>query len=195
MGLSRRKDFVNDCFELVLYAATVISLVYFLLQGNSAKLMQAVFIVGTLLLLRIILKLTHTELFPVLRFSVLTFIFITMIFANFWGFYGVIPYLDKIEHLLSGFILCFVGLVIFKKLAKSELPSPLYASLASWFSLFFAVGMAGCWEIFEFTGDRLLGFHSQGGSLVDTMADIICCTVTAIPAALYIRLRGAVKEP
>ncbi|WP_307400343.1 hypothetical protein [Paenibacillus anaericanus] len=39
---------------------------------------------------------------PALRFSVLIFITITMMLANLFNMYAVIPYLDKIEHLLSG---------------------------------------------------------------------------------------------
>jgi hypothetical protein len=50
--------------------------------------------------------------------------------------------------------------------------------------------MAGCWEIFEFTTDRLFGLYSQNGSLVDTMVDIICGTVGAGGTALYLALKA-----
>lgn len=37
-----------------------------------------------------------------------------MLLANLFGLYGVIPYCDKMEYLLSGVILCFVGLLVLR---------------------------------------------------------------------------------
>lgn len=44
--------------------------------------------------------------------------------------------------------------------------------------------------LYEFTTDRLFGLLSQNGSLVDTMADIICGTVGAAGTALYLAYRA-----
>ena len=48
------------------------------------------------------------------------------------------------------------------------------------FITIFCIALAGCWEIWEFTGDRLFGFTSQNDSLIDTMMDIICGTLGGI---------------
>lgn len=184
------KDRWNDGFELVMYVMAAVCLVYFLIRGVWAKVLEAVLIVIILAAIRIVVKLTRTPLFPALRFCILLFIFITMFLANEFGMYGVIPNLDDIEHLFSGVILCFVGLLIFRQLSKHEDQVRLRASLIVWFSLFFAVAMAGCWEIYEFSLDGLFGLNSQGGSLDDTMVDIICGTIGAVCTSLYLIYRA-----
>jgi uncharacterized membrane protein YjdF len=194
MKIQKRKDKWNDGFELALYILAAVCFVYFLFRGDSAKIFEAVLIVAVLIIIKAVVKYTKTVMFPALRFSVLLFIFVTMFLANEFGLYGVIPYLDKIEHLFSGVILCFIGLLIFKKVNKSEKISRLHAPTAVWFSLFFAIAMAGCWEIWEFTSDWLFGLDSQRGSLVDTMADIICGTVAAAATSVYLAYKAKRQE-
>lgn len=113
-----------------------------------------------------------------------------MLLANLFGLYSVIPYLDEIEHLLSGLILCFVGLLVIRKMIRSQAMTHFPAPIAIWFALFFSVAMAGVWEIYEFTADRLFGLSSQIGSLLDTMGDTICGTVGAVVTALYLTYKA-----
>lgn len=56
------------------------------------------------------------------------------------------------------------------------------------FSVIFAIALAGTWEIWEFTTDRLFGLNSQLNSLIDTMTDIICGTVGGLISAIPIYL-------
>ncbi|MBR2568767.1 MAG: hypothetical protein IKE34_06235 [Paenibacillus sp.] len=178
----------NDGIELLLYIICVISFIVFAVKGNVGKCFQAVLIVVTLLLLRGLIIWTKSELPAALRFSILLFIALTMMVANMFSMYGFIPYLDKIEHLLSGVILAFVGMYLYSRLIKShESPGMPAHKLGIWFSLWFAIAMAGVWEIYEFTVDHLFGLNSQNGSLTDTMLDMICGTIGAIIAALYLR--------
>jgi uncharacterized membrane protein YjdF len=165
-------------------------------MGIYAKVFQTILILAVLTIVRGVIKFTKTELFPALRFSILFFIALTMLFANAFGFYGLIPYLDKIEHLISGVILCFIGLIIFAKVSKIETPPIVPSSTAVWFSLFFSVAMAGCWEIYEFSTDHLFGLNSQNNSLPDTMADIICGAIGAVVISIYlIRYMDRNKKP
>lgn len=190
MPKEKRKDKWNDLFELAMYVLAAACFVYYLAKGVEARVLQAVLIVTVLLIIRVVVKVTKVTMFAALRFSVLLFIFVAMFMANMFGYYTVIPYLDKIEHLFSGVILCFVGLLVYKKASdreKSAVPGP---KVAVWFSFFFSVAMAGVWEIYEFTTDRLLGFNSQFGSLLDTMADIICGTIGAIVTCIYLAARA-----
>ncbi|WP_106766524.1 hypothetical protein [Paenibacillus faecalis] len=180
----------NDIVELGLYVICGVSLVYFAITGVYAKCFQALLIIAVLLLLRGLIKITKSELPSALRFSVLMFIALTMMFANLFSMYGVIPYLDKIEHLLSGIILAFVGLYLFQRMLQhQDKQVQLPGKIAIWFSFWFAVAMAGVWEVYEFTVDHLLGFNSQNGSLKDTMLDIICGIVGAIIASLYLKVK------
>lgn len=189
------KDRWNDLFELAMYVLAGGCFVYFLVKGNGAKVFQAVLIVAVLQLIRLVVKWTKTTMFTSLRFCVLLFIFVTMFLANEFGYYGVIPYLDKIEHLFSGVILCFIGLMIYSKAASHpEGTEPPSSQVAVWLCLFFSVAMAGVWEIFEFATDHLFGLNSQNGSLLDTMTDIICGTCGAIITAGYLVLKARKRE-
>ncbi|KRE93329.1 hypothetical protein ASG89_07475 [Paenibacillus sp. Soil766] len=185
------KDRWNDLFELAMYVLAGGCFVYFLVKGNGAKMFQAVLIVAVLQLIRLVVKWTKTTMFTSLRFCVLMFIFVTMFLANEFGYYGVIPYLDKIEHLFSGVILCFIGLLVYSKAADpQEGAGSSTSNIAVWLCLFFSIAMAGVWEIYEFATDHLFGLNSQNGSLLDTMTDIICGTSGAILTACYLALRA-----
>jgi uncharacterized membrane protein YjdF len=83
------------------------------------------------------------------------------------------------EHLLSGVILCFVGLLVLRKMIGNQDMIRFPSLIGIWFALFFSVVIASCWEIYEFTIDLLFGLLSQNGSLTDTMMDIICGTAGA----------------
>lgn len=102
-----------------------------------------------------------------------------MYLGNVCNFYTLINHYDKILHLLSGIIIGIIGLIIYAHFTK-EYMKKLNPKLMIIFVFIFCVALAGCWEIWEFTGDRLWGFQSQNNSLVDTMTDIICGTVGGI---------------
>ena len=177
---------------MILYVICGLSIIYFGVTGSYAKCFQAALIIFVLLLLRGLITWTKSELPPALRISVLIFITITMMLANLFGMYAVIPYLDKIEHLLSGVILFFVGQFIMIKMAKRKGLGSLPANIIIWFSFFFSVAMAGVWEIYEFAVDHFFGHNSQNGSLTDTMIDIICGTVGAVFAFFYLLIKARI---
>ncbi|MEK3916021.1 hypothetical protein [Paenibacillus sp. FSL H7-0331] len=192
---SQKKQRFNDYFELVLYLISTGCLIYFLIQGIPLKAFQGILIISVLTIIRGVVKFTKTELFPALRFSILFFIFLTMLLANEFGFYGIIPNLDKIEHLLSGVILHFIGMLIYWKLTAAEGNQRNVSSTAIWFGFFFSVAMAGFWEMYEFTTDYLFGLQSQRGSLTDTMGDIICGTIGAVGTSIYLAFKGKRENP
>ncbi|MBH5319453.1 hypothetical protein I6N90_16780 [Paenibacillus sp. GSMTC-2017] len=180
----RNHRFIH-AFEIVLYVICGLSIIYFGTIGAYGKCFQAALIITVLLLFRGLIIWTKSELPPALRLSVLIFIVITMMLANLFNMYAVIPYLDKIEHLMSGVILFFVGQFIVNKMAKRKGLNKLPATIIIWFAFYFSIAMAGVWEIYEFTVDQLFGLVSQNGSLTDTMIDIICGTVGAVCAVIY----------
>lgn len=190
MQTKKRIQRLNDAFEIGLYAICGFCIVYYGVRGVYPKSFQGALIIAVLLLIRGLVKWTKSEWFPALRFSVLFFITVTMLIANLFGFYSVIPYLDKMEHLLSGVILCFVGLLILRKMIQRQRMARFPSPIAIWFALFFSVAMAGCWEIYEFTVDRLFGLTCQNNSLFDTMTDIICGTVGAIGTSVYLAYKA-----
>jgi uncharacterized membrane protein YjdF len=183
---NKQKHDFNDYFEGFLYLLAIICFVYFFLKGNMAKTFQPILIVAVLIFLRILIKALKVEIFFALRFSILAFIFVAMFLANEFGFYSIIPGLDKIEHLFSGVILTFIGLLVFKNINRRENITKVSPITITLFSLFFSIAMAGCWEIYEFTTDKIFGLKSQNGSLLDTMFDIICGTIGAVITSVYL---------
>lgn len=183
----------NNAFEMLLYLICGVSIVYFGLKGIYAKCFQAGLIIAILLLFRGVNIWTKNELPPLLRSSVLIFITITMLLANLFNMYAVIPYLDKIEHFLSGIILFFVGQFILNKIARAHEMNHLPIRMIIWFSFYFAVAMAGMWEIYEFSVDHLFGLQSQNGSLTDTMMDMICGTLSALATSFYLLIKARMK--
>jgi uncharacterized membrane protein YjdF len=189
MATASKKYRFNDYLEFTLYLLAVLCFGYFLMKGNKAKLFEPVLIIAVLLAIRLLIKKTKVEIIPALRFSILAFIFVAMFLGNEFGFYTIFPLLDKVEHLMSGAILCFVGLTLFFYVNRNE-EIKVHPLTIIYFSLFFSTAMAGCWEIYEFSGDQLLGFHSQNNSLIDTMEDIICGTIGAILTSIYLYVKA-----
>lgn len=180
------KHSISDYLEAALYILALICFVYFLINKNIPKTLQPILIVSVLISLKVLIKITKIEIFPALRFSVLVFVFICMFLAVEFNFYSFVPEMDKMEHLLSGCILIFVGFSIFKQINRKEEKIKINLLTIVLFCLFFAIASAGVWEIFEFTVDRLFGLATQNGSLVDTMQDIICGTTGAILTSIYL---------
>lgn len=181
---TKRNYVFNDYFELFLYALAVICSIYFLIRGDMQRTLQPILIILVLTFIKVLINKSRIPISTGLRFSVLAFIFITMFFANEFKGYSFIPYLDKIEHLSSGVILFYIGSLILELINKNE-TNKLNVKTIILFSLFFAIAMAGVWEIYEFTTDRLFGLRSQNNSLVDTMGDIICGSIGALFTSIY----------
>jgi uncharacterized membrane protein YjdF len=188
MKNKQKYDF-NDYFESFLYILATICFIYFLFRGNRAKTLQPILIVFVLIAIKIFAKVIKVEIFFALRFSILFFIFVAMFLANEFGFYSIIPALDKIEHLFSGVILTFIGIVVFKHINRKEKNIKINPSTIVFFSLYFSIAMAGSWEIYEFSTDYIFGLRSQNASLLDTMIDIICGTTGAVTTSIYLHYK------
>ena len=108
-----------------------------------------------------------------------------MYFVNVLDFYGIVPYYDKILHISSGVILGIISIIVYFHFTKEDFRklSPLFAVL---FCILFTMAIAGGWEIWEYTTDKIFGLTSQRNSLDDTMTDIICGTIGGIVTAVPI---------
>lgn len=118
-------------------------------------------------------------------------------FASFLGtimrFYENIWWYDLAMHTVFGYIGCLIGLFFACKLADIYALRPLFVAL---FCFCMSLMFAALWEVFEFTGDLLLGNNAQGdpvqtvtGELFipvnDTMEDIICNLAGAVLFLLH----------
>lgn len=108
--------------------------------------------------------------------SFIIFIALSLFAGKALGLYSLIPYWDKLLHFLSGFIFAQIGREIYLNLGGNQKNKILFYI----FSLLFAFSIASFWEIWEFTGDKILNTTSQNGSLDDTMYDIILGSLSGI---------------
>lgn len=176
----------NFYFERFLYLAAGACFFVSLFSNNTKKIVTPVSIVFVLTAIHMVLKKTEVNISNELITSFYFFIVVAMFLADEFNFYSIIPYLDKVEHLSSGVILCFLGHTIFEHTNRNETNVSYNKLTVVLFSAFFAIAMAGCWEIFEFTVDHLFGMNTQLNSLWDTMTDIICGTTGATLTAIYL---------
>ena len=130
------------------------------------------------------------------------FAFLASFLGSVLGFYSKIWWYDLAIHFAFGYLAAVIGLFFFCKLADVYAQKPLLIMLFCFaVSLMFAV----LWEIFELSGDALLGNTAQGthiptadGGFVtavnDTMEDMICNTLGAILFTLHYAAHALSKK-
>lgn len=114
------------------------------------------------------------------------FLYCAIFLGEVRSFYYAIPFWDSILHFFSGGMLGCLGFSVVRILnSDKKVPVNLSPAFVSFVALCFAVTIGALWEIYEFTGDGLLGLNMQkymledGTQLVgraalsDTMKDII----------------------
>ena len=116
-------------------------------------------------------------------YSVIVFIFLSLFLGKIFKFYQLITFWDKILHFTSGFILFNIGYELFYKYKIKH-------SLLSWTAFLFASSLASFWEIYEFFVDATLKLNAQGGSLNDTMLDIILGTLSAFIMLIITKIKN-----
>lgn len=114
------------------------------------------------------------------------FIFCTLFLGEVHGYYARYPWWDASLHTGSGLLLGMLGFMIVYILNEDrQVDLHMRPSFVALFAFFFAVGIGGIWEIFEFAIDRLFGTNMQPATdgdpsgLTDTMHDLIVDTIGA----------------
>ncbi len=102
------------------------------------------------------------------------FVYASLYLGDLHGYYLKYWWWDILLHTGSGLILGIFGFLLVYVINEHEdLEMHMKPSFVSLFAFMFALGMGSIWEIFEFVLDQFLGMDTQGGSLVDTMSDLI----------------------
>jgi len=139
-----------------------------------------------------------------LSFAIIVFIFGAEFLGEIKKFYDIFPWWDVMLHTVSGVILGLIGFMLVFVLNESTRTkvqlSPLFICF---FAFCFALSCGAIWEIFEFSGDRLLHMNMQkylppagttklftanwrfDAGLIDTMTDIICDASSAFVTSLF----------
>lgn len=172
---------ITGIFLLILIISLIIN---FFFQGGS-KVGRIILTAGTVIVFWAFFRFTFLKKSKASYLATLIFIIMAMYFGNVLDFYGIVPYYDKILHISSGVILGIISIIVYFHFTKEDFRklSPLFAVL---FCILFTMAIAGGWEIWEYTTDKILGLTSQRNSLDDTMTDIICGTIGGIVTAVPI---------
>ena len=119
----------------------------------------------------------------VFSFALALFVYATLVSGEMNRFYYDVWWWDLMLHSASAFAFGLIGLIIIRinVSTKTILAKPVILSI---FVFSFALMIGVIWEIFEFSGDQLLGLDMQKDGLNDTMTDFIVNTIGALVAAV-----------
>ena len=145
-----------------------------------------------------------------MKIAICLFIFGAEMLGEINSFYERFTWWDNFLHSFSGLILGAIGFMIVYAMNEAEVVkvklSPIFIAA---FAFFFALACGALWEIFEFSGDRLLSMNMQkylppanqtalisdswryDAGLIDTMTDIILDAASAfiVSALGYVKLK------
>jgi hypothetical protein len=114
------------------------------------------------------------------------FVFATLFLGEVRGYYERYWWWDAALHTTSGLLLGLLGFMFVYMLNEDRhVDLHMRPSFIALFAFFFAVGIGGLWEIFEFGMDRYFGTnmqpptHDDPSGLSDTMHDLIVDTIGA----------------
>lgn len=163
----------------------VITLIFNMFFWGGRKTARIILTAGTVIAFWIFFRFTFLKKSKAAYIATLIFIIMAMYFGNILDFYEIVPYYDKILHTASGIIIGIMSIVIYAHFTKDY-----FERINSRFMLLFCIlltlALAGGWEIWEYTTDKIFGLMSQRNSLDDTMTDIICGTIGGIIALIPI---------
>ncbi len=165
---------VNLIVSAVLFLVYVLTTVIDALTVQQISVSSSILCIGALVAYFIFLR----RFDPIYYLGILIFTFFAQYLGACLHFYNIIPIYDLILHSASGILLVLLAHYLLTAFFIKGVDIPLRLTLLCCF--LFSVAAAGVWEIWEFSGDMLFGLSSQGGSLIDTMTDIIAGSCGAI---------------
>ena len=189
MNLKKDKAlFIN----LISMGILLISLICNYVSSNGEKAFRIILMAVTLWVVYFVYKKTFLRKSRISFYLIYSFVVAAMYLGSILDFYLIIPFYDKILHLLSGLIIGLIGYILFLHMVNGTDKNNYRKYMPIVFSIIFAIASAAVWEIWEFSTDKLFGFTSQNNSLDDTMWDIICGSLMGIIAniPLYLYIKG-----
>ncbi|WP_252231573.1 hypothetical protein [Clostridium sp. ZBS15] len=175
----RRKLTYDEIITIIVSAILVIHLLFNILFQSGDNVFRIVLLIITIFIAKFVFSVTFIKHCKMIYLLILTFIIMAMYVGNVFDIYTYIYCYDKILHFVSGIIISVIGFSIYVNYTHkvSDKLNPLFSLI---FILSFSIAMAGVWEIWEFSTDRLFGLNSQNNSLIDTMLDIIIGTLGSL---------------
>lgn len=199
---SKKKVEINEIISWIVRAL----LIFAIIESVFSKNYQNTFIASLTFVMTfypsILRKKFRVYLPSTMQIIITLFIFAAEFLGELHDFYYKFPWWDNMLHCISGSVLGIIGFMFVYFLNKTHIKktklSPIFIAL---FALCFSISIGVFWEIFEFSGDRLLGLNMQKfrmpgeDGLVDTMTDLIVDSIGAFIVAVigYIYMKDEKK--
>ncbi len=176
----------SNLFRLII----ILESIYFFLKNDTSLLPYCLLTFVTTFVPDILYKFFKLTPSNSTKFFIQFFIFLSMFLGHINNLYHYIEHWDDILHISSGFILGLLAYLILQKFDRGRRYILSNKGFVALFIIIFGIASAGIWEIFEYTTDYFLDLQSQGGSLDDTMIDIINGSIGPIIVAIYYSIKG-----
>lgn len=133
--------------------------------------------------------LTRLKLDLPLVITYLIFLFGSQFLGSILNWYHDFSWWDLLLHGLSGMIIAFFAMAIYKKLVLQRVNGQVSSGFLFLFILSFAAFCGVLWEIYEFSCGGLFGVIMQKDN-TDTMTDLIAGMIGALMIALWTEIRS-----
>lgn len=164
---------------LLIVLSSIVSLYFVFTRDNNISLiLKDLSIILTISAIYIVQKLFKIKINEYINFIYIVFIVLAHLLGSICELYNYIYWYDKFVHFMSGIVssLCAIYLLIrFNKFSN--------VFFDVLFIVSFAMLVASCWEIFEFTSSIVFNCDPQKVLLTgasDTMGDIIVALLGSI---------------
>ena len=187
-------DRIDRGISLLLKIILAVGAVLEAIQGNWLNAVATTGVIIVAFLPMLLGYRFHVRIPAEFELLAVIFVYASLYLGDLHGYYLKYWWWDILLHTGSGLILGIFGFLLVYVINEHEdLEMHMKPSFVSLFAFMFALGMGTIWEIVEFALDQLLGMNTQGGSLVDTMSDLIVDGIGALIISLlgYSYLRTA----
>lgn len=176
--------------KIIIFLTILISILCSLKSIMDFNLYNALIrlsIIPIILIPNIINKLFKIKISEASKMIYVIFIFLAHFLGSIINFYNTVPGYDTFAHILSGILIFFLGIEFLINIKKYD-KTNIYFNVLFIISLSFMI--AGIWEIFEFTCDKLFSKDAQHvltTGVNDTMKDMIVAVLgTSSMAIIYL---------
>ena len=179
-------DRIDRGISLLLKIILAVGAVLEAIQGNWLAAISTTGIVIVAFLPMLVGYRFHVRIPPEFELLAVIFVYASLFLGDVHGYYLKYWWWDILLHTGSGLIMGIFGFLLVYVINEHEdLEMHMKPSFVGLFAFMFALGMGTLWEIFEFALDQFLSMDTQGGSLVDTMSDLIVDGIGALIISIF----------
>ena len=173
--------------KIIISVTLIINVVFIgltLFDRYNSNLLVCISLFPIIFIPTILNKYTQIKISNSTELIFLSFVFIAQLLGSVIHFYDLISWFDSFVHFISGI---FTALLALQLLVVFDKYNPKHKVFNILFLVAITFMIAGCWEIFEFTGDNIFGNNAQKveTGVRDTMKDIICALLGSTLFLVY----------